>query len=402
MSDRLQQPGHQQQSKPDQPNPDQRGPESGVSIHQGANRPGEVPWQALLDSAGEGIWGVDLEGRCTFVNRAALSMLGFTADDLLGKNMHTMIHHHRTDGSDYPVEECNVYNVFRRNEPFANAEDHLFRSDGTRFSTEMSAQPILEDGVIKGAVVTFRDITKTKQAEDALRRSEKLAAVGQLASSIAHEINNPLEAVINLVYLIKNSDSLAEAREFASLAESELGRVSDIVLQTLRFHRHQSAAAPVDLADTLHSILKLYTSRMPARKIEVSTRLRDSPQCLLLEGDIRQVLNNLIRNAFDAMPQGGTLHLRLRPATCFERGLSGVRLSVGDTGTGFSPQMQGHVFEPFHTTKEVTGTGLGLWISKGIIDNHQGRIRMRSRSGRGTVFSIFLPLKPEIRRGMMH
>jgi PAS domain S-box-containing protein len=354
----------------------------------------DQPWQALLDSAGEGIWGVDLEGRCTFVNRAALSMLGFSADELIGRNMHQMIHHHRIDGSEYPAEDCSIYNVFRKSRPFSNQVDHIFRKDGSHFWTEMSAQPILHEGKLRGAVVTFRDITQSRMAEEALRRSEKLAAVGQLASSIAHEINNPLEAVLNLVYLVRNSETLDEARTYASLAESELVRVADIALQTLRFHRSQTAAAAVDLEDTIHAILRLYASRFPARNITVNHRMKPSPKAMLLEGDIRQVLNNLIRNAYDAMPSGGHLHLRLRPASCMKTGVDGLRVSVGDTGTGFLPAMHGHLFEPFHTTKEVTGTGLGLWISKGIIDKHQGRIQMRSREGAGTVFSIWLPLQP--------
>ena len=324
-------------------------PQNGHSAAQSAS---DQPWQALLDSAGEGIWGVDLDGRCTFVNRAALGMLGFAAEDLLGRNMHEMIHHHRPDGSVYPAEECSVYNVFRKNRPFANQVDHIFRKDGTHFCAEMSAQPILHAGELRGAVVTFRDITQAQMAEEALRRSEKLAAVGQLASSIAHEINNPLEAVLNLVYLVRNSATLEEARAYAAQAESELTRVADIALQTLRFHRKQSAAAPVDLEDTTSAILRLYASRFPARNIEIRQRMRPCPKARLMEGDIRQVLNNLIRNAYDAMPSGGELHLRLRPAHCMKTGIDGLRVSVADTGTGFHPAMRGHVFAPFHTTNQ--------------------------------------------------
>ncbi len=139
----------------------------------------EQPWQALLDSAGEGIWGVDLSGSCTFVNRAALRMLGFRSDELVGRNMHEMVHHHYPDGRVYPKEECVVYNVFRRNHPFANVTDHVFRKDGSMFWADMSAQPIIVENEMRGAVVTFRDITQSRLAEDALRRSEKLAAVGQ-------------------------------------------------------------------------------------------------------------------------------------------------------------------------------------------------------------------------------
>ncbi len=351
----------------------------------------EVPWQALLDSAGEGIWGVGLDGGCTFVNRAAQRMLGYAADELVGRNMHQMVHHHYLDGSEYGAEDCPVYNVFRKNRPFTNQIDHVFRKDGSHFHAEMSAQPILAGGEVRGAVVTFRDITAARQAEEALRRSEKLAAVGQLASSIAHEINNPLEAVTNLLYLVRTADNLDDVRTYTTLAESELARVADITMQTLRFHRQQTAAAPVQLGDTIPAVLRLYASRFTSRKVLLKTRLRPCAEAMLLEGDIRQVLNNLIRNAYDAMPNGGPLLVRLRPATCVKTWIKGVRITIADSGTGFLPKMRKTLFEPFHTSKEVTGTGLGLWISKGIVDKHQGEMQMRSRMGVGTVFSVWLP-----------
>ncbi len=361
----------------------------------------DQPWQALLDSAGEGIWGVDLSGRCTFINRAACAALGFTAGELVGRNMHEMIHHHYPDGQFYPGSECSVYGVFRRGQAFKGQIDHLFRKDGTMFYAEMSAQPILHDGQTRGAVVTFRDITQAKLAEEALRRSEKLAAVGQLASSIAHEINNPLEAVTNLLFLIRQADTLDEVQTFAAEAEAELARVADIAVQTLRFHKQQTAAALIDLSETIPAILRLYATRFRARGVAVELRLWPTPPVMLLEGDIRQVINNLIRNAFDAMPTGGALHLRLRQAACPQTGAAGVRITVADTGTGFLPSIRPHLYEPFHTSKEVTGTGLGLWISKGIVDKHGGRISMRSHfteraedPAHGTVFALWLPFVP--------
>ncbi len=355
----------------------------------------ELPWQALLDSAGEGIWGVDLEGDCTFVNRAALLMIGFTSEELVGQNMHDMLHHHYPDGNEYPKDECVINDVLWNKKPFANRIDHVFRKDGSMFWAEMSAQPIVVGDEIRGAVVTFRDITVSRLAEEALRRNEKLAAVGQLASSIAHEINNPLEAVINLLYLVRTADSFSDVRAYAMLAEAELARMADITLQTLRFHRQQTAAAPADLNDTIPAVLRLYAARFMSRHVTIEQRLRPTPKLMLFEGDIRQVLNNLIRNAYDAMPEGGRLLVRLRSATSTTTGEAGVRITVADTGTGFLPRMRKHLFEPFHTSKEVTGTGLGLWISKGIMDKHRGQITMRSRmegGSTGTVFALWLPL----------
>lgn len=342
-------------------------------------------------------------------------MLGFTATELLGRNMHAQVHHHYPDGRAYPGEECAVYNVFRRNEPYSGRIDHLFRKDGSMFYAETSAQPIVDGDRLRGAVVTFRDITQTRLAEQALRRSEKLAAVGQLASSIAHEINNPLEAVTNLLYLIRGCDSLEDVKTYAGLAEMELARVNEITIQTLRFHRQQAKAAPVDLGEVLPAILRLYASRFQSRRIQVDLRLVPTASALLMEGEIRQVLNNLIRNAHDAMGQGGWLHVRVRPGCRLQGGdwdgerdpeqsggEAGVRVTIADTGTGFLPHMRKHLFEPFHTSKEATGTGLGLWISKGIVEKHRGRLTMRSRCvtettrgdmRTGTVFVLWLPLR---------
>ena len=359
----------------------------------------DQPWQALLDSAGEGIWGVDLEGKCTFVNRAALQMLGFGAEELLGRNMHTMVHHHYPDGRPYPREECSVYNVFWNNQAFTNQPDHVFRKDGSLFYADMSAQPIIQNGKTAGAVVTFRDVTQARLAEEALRKSEKLAAVGQMSSAIAHEINNPLEAVINLLYLVKTAQSIDEMRTYSSLAEQEIMRISVITMQTLRFHKYQAEAGPVYLHETIPDVLRLYASRFESRKVEVKLRIRETPVAMLFEGDLRQVLNNLVRNAYDAMPRGGKLHVRLRPARCPKRDVPGLRISVADTGTGFLPKMKNHLFEPFHTSKEVTGTGLGLWVSKGIMDKHGGCIQMKSKlqeqspEFHGTMFSLWLPLE---------
>jgi PAS domain S-box-containing protein len=356
----------------------------------------EMPWQALLDSAGEGIWGVDLEGRCTFVNRAALAMLGFTAEELIGQNMHDLIHHHYPDGSPYPGSECVIYHVFLKSKPFTNRIDHLFRKDGSLFWSEMSAQPILHNGMLRGAVVTFRDITQIRLTEEALRRNEKLAAVGQLASSIAHEINNPLEAVTNLLYLMRNAKSLDEMRRYASLAEAELARVAEITSQTLSFHRHQTKPKFTDIRAMLVAILGLHETRVKARQVEVKLDLRDIPAIESFDGDIRQVMNNLVRNAYEAMARGGRLSIRLKPRIS-RAGVAGVLLTIADDGSGIPHRIRQNLFEPFQTSKEATGTGLGLWISKSIVDEHGGMLQVKSKvqaenaPQHGTVFQLWLP-----------
>jgi signal transduction histidine kinase len=218
--------------------------------------------------------------------------------------------------------------------------------------------------------------------------------VGQLASSIAHEINNPLESITNLLYLIRQSESMEDVQHYTALAQGELSRVTEITLQTLRFNRQQSKPAEVDVAELLRTVMALYTGRIMVRGIDADLKLMESPRVLSLEGEIRQVVNNLVRNALDAMSSGGRLLVRLHPQRDWHSGARGVRLTVADTGEGIRPDMRAHLFEPFQTTKEMTGTGLGLWVSKGIVEKHGGSIRTRTRRGKGhgTVFTVWLPV----------
>jgi len=463
----------------------------------------EEQWQALLDSADEGIWTLDLEGNCTFVNRTAASIFGFAKEELVGFNMHELVHHHQyyPDDRRYPDSECPIFSVLRNKKGMHRTTDKMFRKNGSLFIVELSAQPVTMGERVVGVIVTFREVPEWQQQEDlqktyklaeqktaeldaviesmphgvyittpgattrsnhvakmmsggefpgelktlqkalagewsteivriadrwirsvgapiflsgkilggvavntdvtqvrlqdeALRRSEKLAAVGQLASSIAHEINNPLESITNLLYLIKQSESMDDVKHYTMLAQGELARVTEITLQTLRFNRQHSKPVEVDVAELLRTVMALYTGRILVRNIDVDVKLTAAPRVLLLEGEIRQVVNNLVRNALEAMNNGGRLLVRLHSQRDWHSGIEGVRLTVADTGDGISPKIKAHLFEPFHTTKEMTGTGLGLWVSKGIVDKHGGRIRIRTRHGEdhGTVFSIWLPV----------
>lgn len=352
-------------------------------------------WQALLDSAGEGIWGLDLEGKCTFVNRTAADALGFDADDLLGADMHDLVHRHSSRDRRPRQPKCLIYEVFRGNKAAHQLTDTIFRRDGTSFVVAMSAQPITVDGRMRGTAVTFRDVTQSRRQDDALRKLEKQAAIGQLASSVAHEINNPLESITNLLYLIRHSNSMPDVQEYARLAQDELTRVTEITLQTLRFHRQHSKPVETDMSELLSTVMALYTGRLLVRDIGIGMKLKDTPKICCLEGEIRQVVNNLIRNALDAMSGGGRLFIRLHPQRNWRTGARGVRLTVADTGEGISAEIQPRLFEPFQTTKELTGTGLGLWVSKGIVDKHGGHIGVRTRrepGTHGTVFTVWLPV----------
>ncbi|MCU1311968.1 MAG: histidine kinase [Candidatus Angelobacter sp.] len=238
-------------------------------------------------------------------------------------------------------------------------------------------------------------LEKQKLAEGALRQSEKLAVAGRLAASIAHEINNPLEAVTNLLYLIQTSNSMPDIKKYADMASEELARVSDIASHTLRFHRQSTSPTSIKVSEVLDSVLSLYRQRLKSCGISVERQYEDILPVVALSGELRQVFANLIANSIDAMRFGGTLKLRVKNASELLNGRRrGVRVLIADTGTGISPQAKRRLFEPFFSTKGTTGTGLGLWVSSSIIQKHSGTVRVRSStsgSSSGTVFSIFLP-----------
>jgi PAS domain S-box-containing protein len=250
-------------------------------------------------------------------------------------------------------------------------------------------------------VAIVEDITDRKLADQALLRTEKLAAVGRLASSIAHEINNPLESVTNLLYLAKASAADPNTLEYLSMAEHELRRASAITSQTLRFHKQSTRPIEVSCDDLMGASLNVLRSRILNSNITVEKRKRAHRPVLCFEGEIRQVVSNLLINAVDAMhPGGGRLLLRSREGCDYATGRAGLILTIADTGTGMSPKTLARIFEPFYTTKGVAGTGLGLWISKEIVDRHRGSLHVRSgqRPGRsGTVFTVFLPFEAAAR-----
>ena len=253
-----------------------------------------------------------------------------------------------------------------------------------------------------GGIVTFvRDITTEKKAEAALLQNEKLAAVGRLASSIAHEINNPLESVTNLLFLAKANTEPGPVYEYLETAERELRRVSVISNQTLRFNKQATKPTVTTCTDLFSEALSIYQGRLVNSHIQVEKRKRAERPARCFEGEIRQVLSNFISNAIDSMHgSGGRLILRSREATDWKSGEKGLSLTVADTGSGMAPEQQKNIFEAFYTTKGIGGTGLGLWISKEIVDRHKGAIRFRSsqRMGQhGTVFSLFLPFEAAVR-----
>ena len=252
--------------------------------------------------------------------------------------------------------------------------------------------PVLgSDGSVQGITAASLEITQQKKAEFALIESEKLAAVGRLASSIAHEINNPLESVTNLLYLANHSQTLDQAKGYLSSADQELRRVAAVTSQTLRFHKQSTSPQQITAEALIENLLSIYQGRIHNSGVLIQTRYRTQNPVRCFEGEIRQVISNLLGNSLDAVHHGGKIYLRSSEGLNYKTGDRGIVITLADNGSGMSPETLQKAFKPFYTTKGITGTGLGLWICKEIIDRHNGAIHIRSRVGRGTVFTIFLP-----------
>jgi PAS domain S-box-containing protein len=269
-------------------------------------------------------------------------------------------------------------------------EKEYIRADGTRVPIVLGIA-FLSGSTFDG-IAFVMDITERKQAEQALLKQEKLASAGRLAATIAHEINNPLEAVTNLLYLVRSDPNVpAHLQPMLQLADEELQRVTHTAKQTLGFYRETTSPREVDLVKAVEDVLNVYARKLAHRGIEVKTDFRIRPIVLAFGGELRQIFSNVVNNAADAMPSGGLLRVRIT-----HNGSGSVRVTIADRGTGIEKRQIGHIFEPFFTTKRDVGTGLGLWVTKELVEKHGGKIAVRSSTDpryHGTVFAITLPEK---------
>jgi PAS domain S-box-containing protein len=349
---------------------------------------------AIVEYSCDAIYSIHPDGTIASWNRAAEHLYGYTAEEAVGLPVTRLAPPERRDEAERHRA------VLSGGGHVASYQTERMRKDGTRWPVLLSVSPLLNArGEIVGASAIARDLSAEKQSEEAVRRSEKLATAGRLTASIAHEINNPLEAVVNLLYLARHDPS--HAGEYLTLAEQEVGRVARLAQQTLGFVRDSSSPGSMDPAAIMDEILQLYSRKLEGRRIQVARRYRGSCQVSGYSGELRQLLANLLVNAVDAMADGGSLHVRVATGHDWASGREGVRITVADNGSGIPRSNLRQIFEPFYTTKKDTGTGLGLWVSRGIVQKHGGRIRVRSRAdGRstGTAFSIFLPQRYEIGR----
>lgn len=339
----------------------------------------------LLELATEAIMMRDMSGNLLYWNSGAEGLYGWKREEVLGKDLHTLLK------TVFPVSREAVEKTLLDRKPWQGNLVQT-RKDGSEVIVACRKTMNHEgDAVLE----VNRDITAQIQAEEALRETEKLAAMGRVAGIIAHEINNPLAAITNIFFLIRNHPSLdEEARHCAALAEQELQRVSHITRQTLSFYRESKTPIAVMLTELLDDVLGLQERQVLNSHIALRKRYFAPGTVHGFPVELRQVFLNLISNAIQAMPSGGKLRLTVREAHDWTLRKRGIVVSIVDTGMGVKPQDSKKLFEPFFSTKSTKGTGLGLWISKGIIQKYDGRISFRSlRDTRGcsTCFRVFLP-----------
>jgi PAS domain S-box-containing protein len=343
----------------------------------------------LLDLASEAIMVRDLNGYVRFWNSGAKELYGWDADELGDKNVHDVLQT-QWPASDKNIEASLLQGRRWEGNLIQRARDgrEVIVASRQVFKSEQDGKP--------GAILEInRDITARVKAEEALRKTERLAAMGRVAGIIAHEINNPLEAIINAFFLLRDHASLdEEARYYARLGEDELLRVAHIVKQTLGFYRESQQPATVSIREVLDNVLELQSRHLQINGIVVERKYRTDGAIYGFPVELKQVFLNLIGNAVQAMPQGGRLRLHVRECTDRKTHTKGIAVSVCDTGSGIQPDHAKRLFEPFFSTKSAKGTGLGLWISKGIVQKYDGTIRFRSICSpqRGaTCFRVFLP-----------
>jgi PAS domain S-box-containing protein len=358
---------------------------------------------SMLANAPIGLAFVDRKFRFVRVNKIFADLTGIAVSRHLGRTLPELLPEAVSNEMAGAVDR-----VFSTEEPVRNLE---LSGDGGNFRRPwtwlISVYPVrTTPSQVRWVGIIALDASDRKRNEEALRRSEKLAVTGRLAASIAHEINNPLEAITNLLFLLRNVGDLPQpALRYVTMAEHEVRRIAEITQQTLRFYRQPTQPARATLAELVDSVLSLYQSRLNALDLRVERDYNSGLSLFCFAGEIRQVFANLVGNSIDASSAGGRLVIRARRSHDWKNvAQTGIRFAIADTGAGMDPEVREHIFEAFFTTKEMTGTGLGLWVSYEIVLKHHGSVRVRSRSASslndadhkssGTVFELFIPDDP--------
>jgi hypothetical protein len=363
---------------------------SAQKLAEAGLREREQRFRVLAETLPDFVWIRDPSGKYIYCNQRLLDYVGRPTEWLYTQAFDAV------HPDDLGSTQQKWKHSLQTGEPYEN-EYRLRRHDGVYRFFLARAVPIRDEaGHIERWLGSTTEIHNQKLAEEALRRSEKLATAGRLAASMAHEINNPLASVMNAVYLaLQDSTLTGNTRDLLKVADQELARVAQFTTQTLRFHKQSTAPALVDLSEIMESVFAMYAPRLRTSSVHVEREYRTKEKLLCFNSELRQVFANLIGNALDAVGQDGRLRI------CVKRGRArdssaadGIRVIIADTGHGIPVELQKSVFEPFVSTKETTGVGLGLWVTEGIVKKHHGRITVRSSTDpvrHGTIFRLFFP-----------
>jgi PAS domain S-box-containing protein len=363
--------------------------------------------RTTLASIGDGVITCDAKGNIQTMNPVAQELTGWSDLEAAGKPLDQVfnaISETTRERSESPVEKVKRLN---RVVGLAN-HTLLIRKDGEERAIDDSGSPIRdEQGNMTGIVMIFRDVTLARKTQSALLANEKLAAAGRLAATIAHEIHNPLDSVSNLLYLLRNGSTPEESIQFLEMAQRELDRVTQISRAMLSLYRESKAPVPVNLKDMLDELLLLMVRRFADLGVTVTTVIPADTTVDGFPAELRQVFTNLIVNAAEAAGPGGHVLVRVTPRTAGidptgHKLEAGATVEIVDDGAGIPPSAREHIFEPFFTTKGEHGTGLGLWVSSGIVRKHGGKIELLSEAdgpNRGTIARVFLATKPTINPG---
>ena len=344
--------------------------------------------ESIVQSSDDAIITKTLDGIITSWNPAAERIFGYKPEEIVGTSILNLI------PEDLQSEEQTIIERIQSGKRIDHFETVRLTKGGERLDVSVTISPLKDaSGRVVGASKVLHNIGERKQMEKNLLQAEKIAATGKMAATIAHEINNPLESVLNLIYLARtNAADTEQVVSYLNTAEEELLRVAHIAKQTLGYYREHSAAVPVMLSDLITDTLKIYESKLAAAGVKIQTRFSPSPQIVVRKGEMMQIISNLVTNAMYAMPSGGTLTASVQEVV--ESDGRGLLLSIEDSGDGIPAENLKRIFEPFFTTRCSIGTGIGLWVATGFIKGHDGRIDVRSsvdEASHGTEISIFLP-----------
>ena len=336
--------------------------------------------QALIQASPLAIMAIDQQGNITAWNAAAEKIFGWAASEAIGRPLGTI----PADSPDLGRSEMSAAGGTAA----VAVETVRQRKDGTSIPVSLSAAPLCDaEGRAQGAIIVISDDTERKKAEEGLRRHERLVSMGRMASILAHEINNPLSSVLNIVYLLRQRTDLdASAKNYLEMAEAELTRITEITRQMLAIHREAPKPVRFKVAELLDSALSLFGPTVREKEAELIKDYDDSGELVSSPGELRQVFANIIGNALEAVGKGGVVKVRARETK------NGVCVIIADNGPGMTPEVRSHIFEPFFTTKGEKGTGLGLWVAQSLVHKHKGTMRMRSTTAakrHGTTFSCF-------------